>query len=132
MLKGIHPLLHADLLHALAAMGHGDELAIVDANFPAATVSRRVLHVVGASASETLDAILTLFPLDTSVTPAAFTMEVTDDPEALPEPVREFGAYAMEKCVVVHLHKATQDVVVSGGAPCNTAPRRRALPRSTR
>ena len=92
MLKGIHPLLHADLLHALAAMGHGDELAIVDANFPAASVGRRLLHAAGASASETLDAILTLFPLDTSVTPAAFTMEVADDPEALPEPVREFAA----------------------------------------
>lgn len=45
MLEGIHPLLHADLLHALAAMGHGDELAIVDANFPAASVARRLLHV---------------------------------------------------------------------------------------
>jgi L-fucose mutarotase len=92
MLKGIHPLLHADLIHVLAAMGHGDEIAIVDANFPAASVGRRVLQVAGASASETLDAILTVFPLDTAVAPAAFTMEVVDDPEALPEPVREFAA----------------------------------------
>jgi L-fucose mutarotase len=92
MLKGIHPLLHADLLHALAAMGHGDEIAIVDANFPAASVGRRVLHASGASASEALDAILTVFPLDTLVTPAAFTMEVVGDPDALPEPVREFAA----------------------------------------
>jgi L-fucose mutarotase len=57
MLKGIHPLLHADLLQALAAMGHGDELAIVDANFPAASLARRLLHVSGASASDALDAI---------------------------------------------------------------------------
>ena len=92
MLKGIHPLLHADLLHALAAMGHGDELAIVDANFPAASVGRRVLHVAGASASATLDAILTLLPLDTFVIPAAFTMEVVGDAGAVPEPVREFAA----------------------------------------
>jgi L-fucose mutarotase len=41
VLKGVHPLLHADLLHALAAMGHGDELAIVDANFPAAAIAKR-------------------------------------------------------------------------------------------
>ena len=34
MLKGIHPLLTPDLLRALAAMGHGDTIAIVDANFP--------------------------------------------------------------------------------------------------
>jgi L-fucose mutarotase len=92
MLKGIHPLLHADLLHALAAMGHGDELIIVDANFPAASVGRQVLHVAGASAPETLDAVLTLFPLDTLVQPAAFTMEVVGDPDAVPEPVREFAA----------------------------------------
>jgi L-fucose mutarotase len=92
MLKGIHPLLHADLLHALAAMGHGDELVIVDANFPAASIGRRVLHVAGASASEALDAVLTLFPLDTFAKPAAFTMEVVGDPDAVPEAVREFAA----------------------------------------
>jgi L-fucose mutarotase len=91
MLKGIHPLLHADLLHALAAMGHGDELAIVDANFPAASVGKRILHIGGAPAAEALDAILTLFPLDTFVIPAAFTMEVVGEPEAVPEPVREFA-----------------------------------------
>ena len=43
MLKGIHPLLHADLLHTLAAMGHGDELVIADANFPAASMARRFI-----------------------------------------------------------------------------------------
>jgi L-fucose mutarotase len=92
MLKGIHPLLHADLLQALAAMGHGDELAIVDANFPAASVGRRVLHAAGATAPAMLDAVLTVFPLDTFVTPAALTMEVVGDAEALPEPVRDFAA----------------------------------------
>ena len=44
MLKGIHPLLTPDLLHALAEMGHGDTLAIVDANFPATRVGRRVIR----------------------------------------------------------------------------------------
>jgi L-fucose mutarotase len=92
MLKGIHPLLHADLLRALAAMGHGDELVIVDANFPAASVGRQVLDVAGASAPQMLDAVLTLFPLDTFVQPAAFTMEAVGDPDGVPEPVREFAA----------------------------------------
>ena len=92
MLKAIHPLLHADLLHALAAMGHGDELVIVDANFPAASVGKRLLHASGASSPAMLDAVLTVFPLDTYVTPAALTMQVVGDPEALPEPVREFAA----------------------------------------
>jgi L-fucose mutarotase len=40
MLKGVHPVLTADVLHTLAAMGHGDVVAIVDANFPAASVGR--------------------------------------------------------------------------------------------
>jgi L-fucose mutarotase len=92
MLKGIHPLLHADLLHALAAMGHGDELVIADANFPAVSVGRRVLHAPGADSPAMLDAVLTVFPLDTFVTPAALTMAVVDDAEAVPEPVREFAA----------------------------------------
>ena len=92
MLKGIHPLLHPNLLQALAAMGHGDEIAIVDANFPTATFSRRIVQLIGASASEALDAILSVFPLDTFVVPAAFTMEVVGDPEAVPEPVREFAS----------------------------------------
>ena len=91
MLKGIHPLLHADLLHALASMGHGDELVIADANFPAASVGRRLLQLAGATAPEALDAILTLFPLDTFVTPPALTMEVVGDPAAVPDPVREFA-----------------------------------------
>ena len=45
MLKGIRPLLHADLLHVLASTGHGDERVIVDANFPAASDGRRLVHL---------------------------------------------------------------------------------------
>ena len=92
MLKGVHPLLVPDLLHALAAMGHGDEIAIVDANFPAASVGRRVIELRGARSAEVLDAVLTLFPVDTVAVPAALTMEVIGDPAAVPEPVAEFAA----------------------------------------
>ncbi|HTS22206.1 MAG TPA: RbsD/FucU domain-containing protein [Casimicrobiaceae bacterium] len=110
MLKGIHPLLHADLLHALAAMGHGDEIAIVDANFPAASVGRRLLQLAGASSSEALDAVLSVFPLDAVAVPAAFTMEVIDDPGALPEPVREFAAaftrHGLADAEIGHLPRA--------------------------
>jgi len=91
MLKGIHPLLHADLLHALASMGHGDELVIADANFPWASIGRRVVHLAGASAADALDAILTLFPLDDFVDQPALTMQVVGDPDAVPEPVRDFA-----------------------------------------
>jgi L-fucose mutarotase len=92
MLNGIHPLLVPDLLHALATMGHGDEIAIVDANFPAASVGRLVIELPGASASEALAAVLTVFPLDTFVPAAALTMQVVGDPDAVPEPVAEFAA----------------------------------------
>jgi L-fucose mutarotase len=95
MLKGIHPLLSPDLLHALAAMGHGDEIAIVDANFPAAGLGPRLIELRGASSPEALDAILTLFPLDTRATPAC-TMEVVGDPGAVPETVMAFAAVFAE------------------------------------
>ncbi len=92
MLKGIHPLLHADLLHALAAMGHGDRIAIVDANFPAAAIARRLLHLTGAAAPAVLDAVLTVLPLDTTEIPAAITMAVVDAPDEVPAPVADFAA----------------------------------------
>ena len=62
MLNGIHPLLSPDLLHAMAAMGHGDEIAIVDANFPAASLGPRLIEIRGASSPDVLDAMLTVFP----------------------------------------------------------------------
>jgi len=75
MLKGLSPLLTADLLHALRAMGHGDELAIVDANFPAASVGRRLIEVPGAGSPEVLA---------TFESPAVVTMEVVGDAAAVP------------------------------------------------
>jgi len=92
VLRGIHPLLTADLLHAMLSMGHGDELAIVDANFPAATVGRRVIALPGADAPTALDAILTVFPLDDSANPSVLTMEVAGDPTSTPDPVVAFFA----------------------------------------
>lgn len=91
MLKGIHPLLSPDLLRVLANMGHGDEIAIVDGNFPAASLGPQVIELRGASSPDTLDAVLTLFPLDARVVPAVFTMEVVGDPLAVPEPVMDFA-----------------------------------------
>jgi len=92
VLKGIHPLLCPDLLHAMAAMGHGDEIGIVDVNFPAANLGPRVIELRGASSPDALDAVLTLFPLDTRAVPAVYTMEVVGDPAAVPEPVIDFAA----------------------------------------
>jgi len=92
MLKGIPSLLTPDLLHALASMGHGDEIAIVDANFPAASLGKRVITIAGAGAHEVLAAVLGVLPLDTTEPPPAFTMEVIGDAAAIPEPVADFAA----------------------------------------
>ncbi len=60
MLKGIDPVLSPELLHALATMGHGDEIAVVDANFPAASVARRLIRLDGVAAPRALQAILSV------------------------------------------------------------------------
>jgi L-fucose mutarotase len=91
MLFGIDPILGPDLLHALRAMGHGDELAIVDANYPALAKARRLVRLDGVDAVHVLDAVLSLMPLDDFVDCAAFTMEPVDDPKATPEVCRRFG-----------------------------------------
>lgn len=92
MLKGIPPLLGPDLLHILRAMGHGDEIAIVDANYPAENAGPPVVRLDGSSATEALEAILTLMPLDTYVDEQAFGMEVVGEPERREETHREFDA----------------------------------------
>ena len=94
MLKGLHPLLGPELLHALAAMGHGDEIGVVDANFPAAALGRRVIRLDGTSATTVLEAVLTLLPLDDFVEHAMTTMEVVGAPQDEPEVVAEFAAIA--------------------------------------
>ncbi|MBN9317437.1 MAG: ribose ABC transporter [Devosia sp.] len=81
MLKGIPPILGPDLLYVLRAMGHGDEIAIVDANYPADSAGPQLIRLDGLSATDVLDAVLTLMPLDTFVDEQAFGMEVVGDPK---------------------------------------------------
>lgn len=89
MLKNIHPLIDSQLFAVLADMGHGDELAIVDANFPAVTMGKRVVRI-SASAVTTLDAVLSLLPLDDFVEAPATVMQVVGAPDEIPETVRDF------------------------------------------
>ena len=58
MLKSINPLLTGELLAILSDMGHGDEIVISDANFPAATIARRLARLPGISATDALAAVL--------------------------------------------------------------------------
>ncbi|MGH7357392.1 MAG: RbsD/FucU family protein, partial [Candidatus Rokuibacteriota bacterium] len=80
MLKGFDPLLGPDLLHVLAAMGHGDELVVADGNFPAARLARRLVRLDGVDAPRALRAILSVFPLDTFTPTPAAVMAVVGDP----------------------------------------------------
>jgi L-fucose mutarotase len=93
MLKNIHPLLSPDLLTVIAEMGHGDELAIVDANFPAVTMARRLVRV-SAPSTPVLEAVLTLLPLDDFVDAPVTVMQVVGAPDEIPETVREFQVAA--------------------------------------
>ena len=87
MLKNINPILNADVLFALRAMGHGDDLIIADTNFPSDSVARetvlgKVLRIE-SPAAEVVRAVLSLYPLDTFVDDAVARMEVVGKPNKI-------------------------------------------------
>ena len=90
MLKSIDPILNADVLYALRAMGHGDDLIICDTNFPADSVARqtvlgRLLRIDGVTAGRAARAILSLLPLDSFVEKPALRMEIVGKPQEVPQ-----------------------------------------------
>jgi len=96
MLKGIDPILNADVLYALRAMGHGDDLIIADTNFPSDSVARdtvlgEVLRI-DRPAAEVMRAVLSLYPIDTFVDDAAARMEVVGEPDTLLPVMQEVQA----------------------------------------
>ncbi|MGB8816644.1 MAG: RbsD/FucU family protein [Rhizobiaceae bacterium] len=97
MLKGINPLLNSDVIGALRAMGHGDDLIIADTNFPSDSVARqtrlgRLLRIDNVSAAEAVKAILSVYPLDSFVDDAAARMEIVGAPDEIPPVQREVQA----------------------------------------
>jgi L-fucose mutarotase len=80
MLKNIDPLLTPELLYVLRAMGHGDEIVIVDANYPAESAGPQVIRLDALSATQALDVVLSVMPLDSFVPDAALRMEVVGKP----------------------------------------------------
>ena len=80
MLRGIPHLLSPELLKILCEMGHSDRIVIADGNFPAESMGRdaHVIHMEGHGVPEILEAILSLFPLDTYVEHPVCLMSVTD------------------------------------------------------
>jgi L-fucose mutarotase len=97
MLKNIDPLLNADVLYALRAMGHGDTLVICDTNFPADSVARETVHgdllrIDGVSAARAVQAVLSVVPLDTFVDDSARRMEIVGSPSEIPAVQQEVQA----------------------------------------
>ena len=90
MLRNIPEILSPDLLWCLRAMGHGDEIVIADANFPATALAQRTYRLDGITATDALAAILALLPLDSFVPDPALVMQVVDEPTAVPPVVAAF------------------------------------------
>jgi L-fucose mutarotase len=89
MLKKIDPLLNADVLYALRAMGHGDELVICDTNFPADSIARQtvfgdLLRIDAPTAARVAKAVLSVMPLDSFVDDAAMRMEIVGKAREIP------------------------------------------------
>jgi L-fucose mutarotase len=97
MLKGIDPLLSADLLWVLAAMGHGDDLAIVDGNHPAETIARatasgRLVRLPGIAIDRAMAAILSVLPVDDFEPEPIRRMQVVGNPAEVPVVQRQVQA----------------------------------------
>jgi L-fucose mutarotase len=89
MLKSIDPILNADVLYALRAMGHGDDLVLCDTNFPADAVARqtvlgRLLRIDNVTAARAARAVLSVLPLDSFVEKPASRMELVGQPDDVP------------------------------------------------
>jgi len=80
MLKGIDPLLSGDLLKILDDMGHGDQLLLVDRNYPAAASGKPVIRLGEVGVLRATKAILSVYPLDSFIDHPLERMEVEDDP----------------------------------------------------
>lgn len=91
MLLGLDPLLSPELLHALASMGHGDGIALVDANYPAGRGIRRI-DLPGVGTPRALAAVLSLLPLDSFIPHPARVMQVVGAPDEIPPVVGELNA----------------------------------------
>lgn len=121
MLKGLDPLLVPDLLVALASMGHGDSVAIVDRNYPAHAHGGRVVELPASGVREVLAAVLSVLPLDRYDAPAVVHM-LTDEGEEAPATAearvlwrRAEGAEVSESGLCRHdgFYRAARDAFVT-------------------
>lgn len=81
MLKGISPIINPELLKILCQMGHGDEIVLADAHFPAYTLNSNIVRADGIGIPDLLEAILPLLELDSYVEHPLVMMAATSDDE---------------------------------------------------
>ena len=81
MLINIDPILSPELLHALRSMGHGDKLVLADANFPSASLAKKLIRLDGVNIPNAAKAILSVLPLDSFVDYPVERMEIDDNPD---------------------------------------------------
>ena len=84
MLKNIDKIVSPSLIKTLCEMGHGDEIVIADANFPAETFGQRVIRADGISGTRVLNAVMSLIPLDTYAEKNFILMEVVKGDNVVP------------------------------------------------
>lgn len=96
MLKGLDPLLSPELLRVLRAMGHGDEIAIVDGNYPAEEHAKRLVRLDGHGSPRILDAILSVMPVDDMVPEAIWRPAAYNDPKLMEAVFEDFTAIVLK------------------------------------
>ncbi|OOF67959.1 L-fucose mutarotase [Rodentibacter caecimuris] len=126
MLKGIHPAISPELLKTLAEMGHGDELVLADAHFPAHRLHPKVIRVDGVDIATLLAAISPLFEFDAYVDAPLMMMQAVSGDTLDPEVEKRYTAAiksAVGNCpTLMHLErfafyqqaKQAYAVVISG------------------
>lgn len=121
MLKGISPVISPNLLKIMAEMGHGDEIVISDAHFPAHTFNNTVVRADGVGADAILAGMIPLFELDAYATPVIMMAAVPGDTldPAVEAKYRDALGYEgeierMERYAFYDRAKAAYAVVITG------------------
>ena len=109
-------------MYALMSMGHGDEIVLADADFPAATYSKRIIRADGVDVETLLKAILPFFPLDSFVNRPIITMDCSEwgnEPESyqrfrtvISKYYRKFTDFKLEKRFDLYKRAANAYAVV--------------------
>lgn len=120
MLIGIPSILGPDLLATLRAMGHGDELAIVDGNYPALDHARRLIRADGHGLLAVLDAVLVLLPLDHVVKSPILRTGWANDP-ALMTPIHgEIDTIVARRTRGAHIQPVAGEAFYARVRTCHT------------